>query len=200
MKNTRSSSKTNTKKQTETHEKADVKKIREPEQEKLKKQPDPSAPIHQIAIALFLAMALFVGICFAFKNDVGVIGGAIQNVFFGLFGLGALAVPFLLVQIELFWKRDVATGAVRYKYIVAIFFTLFLSVLIHAFYCLGQNYDELTFASMLSGADIKKMYTDGVAYRGGGFFGGVFGCVLLCGIGYPGTIIFSLLFLVVFRV
>ena len=198
VKNTRSSSKTNTKKQTETHEKADVKKIREPEQEKLKKQPDPSAPIHQIAIALFLAMALFVGICFAFKNDVGVIGGAIQNVFFGLFGLGAFAVPFLLVQIALFWKRDVATGAVRYKYIVAIFFTLFLSVLIHAFYCLGQNYDELTFASMLSGADIKKMYTDGVAYRGGGFFGGVFGCALLCGIGYPGTIIFSLLFLIIF--
>ena len=198
VKSTRSSSKTNTKKQSETHEKTDAKKLHEPEQVKLKKQPDPSAPIHQIAIALLLAMALFVGICFAFKDDVGVIGGAIQNVFFGLFGLGAFAVPFLLVQIALFWKRDVATGAVRYKYVVAIFFTLFLSVLIHAFYCLGQNYDELTFASMLSGADIKEMYTGGVAYRGGGFFGGVFGCALLCGIGYPGTIIFSLLFLIIF--
>ncbi len=201
VKNTRSSSKTNTKKQADSREKGektDAKKFREPQQEKLKKQPDPSAPIHQIAIALLLAMALFVGICFAFKDDVGVIGGAIQNVFFGLFGLGALAVPFLLVQIALFWKRDVATGAVRYKYVVAIFFTLFLSVLIHAFYCLGQHYDELTFASMLSGADIKEMYTGGVAYRGGGFFGGVFGCALLCGIGYPGTIIFSLLFLIIF--
>ena len=200
VKNTRSS-RESTKKQTDARgkqEKTEPQKLREPEQEKLKKQPDPSAPIHQIAIALLLAMALFVGICFAFKDDVGVIGGAIQNVFFGLFGLGALAVPFLLVQIALFWKRDVATGAVRYKYLVAIFFTIFLSVLIHAFYCLGRHYDELTFASMLSGADIKEMYTGGVAYRGGGFFGGVIGCALLCGIGYPGTIIFSLLFLVIF--
>ena len=201
VKNTRSSSRESTKKQTDArgkHEKTEPQKLREPEQEKLKKQPDPSAPIHQIAIVLFLAMALFVGICFAFKDDVGVIGGAIQNVFFGLFGLGALAVPFLLVQIALFWKRDMATGAVRYKYLVAIFFTIFLSVLIHAFYCLGRHYDELTFASMLSGADIKEMYTGGVAYRGGGFFGGVIGCALLCGIGYPGTIIFSLLFLIIF--
>ena len=136
VKNERSSARTGTKKETGSRaksEKSELKKLREPEQEPMKKAPDPSAPIHQIAIAVLLAVALFVGICFGFKDDVGVIGGAIQNVFFGLFGLGALMIPFLLVQIALFWKRDVASGAVRYKYIVALFLMLFLSILIHAF-------------------------------------------------------------------
>ena len=201
VKNERSSARTGTKKETGSRaksEKSEPKKLREPEQEPMKKAPDPSAPIHQIAIAVLLAVALFVGICFGFKDDVGVIGGAIQNVFFGLFGLGALMIPFLLVQIALFWKRDVASGAVRYKYIVALFLMLFLSILIHAFYCLAEGFDDLRFAEMFSWDNVKAMYTEGVAYRGGGFFGGVIGCALLCGIGYPGTIIFSLLFLVIF--
>lgn len=84
--------------------------------EKIKKEPNPSSVGNQLAIVLLSVMAVFIGICYAFADDVGIVGQAIRNGLFGVFGIAAFAVPFLLFQLALFWRRDVVSGAVKYKY------------------------------------------------------------------------------------
>ena len=174
-------------------------KIEAPKAEpEVKKEPDPSSPANQMLILLLAALAIFIGICFAFRDDVGVIGYAISYVFYGLFGVGALLVPFLLVQLALFRKRDVATGAVRYKYIAAFFALLFFSVMAHTIHCLLADIPKLTITSAFSWDSLKELFQKGLAYRGGGFLGGILASALICATGYPGTIMFGTIFLVIF--
>ena len=96
--------------------------------EKQKKEPNPSSVGNQLAIVLLSVLAIFLVVCYAFADDVGVVGLAIRNGLLGVFGAAAFAVPFLLLQLALFWHRDVRSGAVKYKYIVALCFLVFLLV------------------------------------------------------------------------
>lgn len=158
-----------------------------------------STPLgNQFLVLLFAALALFIGVCFAFRDDVGVIGYAISYVFYGLFGVGALLVPFLLVQLALYWKRDVESGAVKYKYIAAIFTLLFFSVLAHTMHCLITHIPKLTISNAFSGESLGALFEKGLAYRGGGFLGGLLASALICAVGYPGTLMFGTLFFAVF--
>ena len=164
--------------------------------EKVKKEPNPSSVGNQLAIVLLCVLALFIVICYAFVDEVGIVGGALRNGLFGIFGVAAFAVPFLLVQLAIFWRRDVASGAVKYKYIVAIFFLVFLSIVVHSIYGLA-NGEKITSAS-LNWGEFKDLYPLGKAYQGGGFVGGVIALAMICALGYPGTLIFSFLFLFAF--
>ena len=158
--------------------------------EKVKKEPNPSSVGNQLMIVLFSVMAVFIGICYAFADDVGIVGQAIRNGLFGVFGIAAFAVPFLLFQLALFWRRDVVSGAVKYKYIVALFFLVFLSIIVHAFYCISDGVGKIT-SSDLVWSRFSGLYGEGKLYEGGGFIGGSLALLLLCALGYPGTFIFS---------
>ena len=166
--------------------------------EKVKKEPNPSSVGNQLAIVLLVVLSIFIVICFAFRDDVGVIGRWIQAGLFGIFGCGAFLVPFLLFQMAIFWRRDVRSGAVKYKYIVALFTVLFLSVMIHTIWCIASGIGDMNFADAFRWSQVKEMFHEGVLYHGGGFFGGLIACAFICAVGYPGAIIFSLLFLVGF--
>ena len=161
--------------------------------DKPKREPNPSSVGNQLAIVLLCVISIFIVICYAFVDKVGIVGGALRDGLFGIFGVAAFAVPFLLFQMAIFWRRDVTTGAVKYKYIVAIFFLVFLSVVVHAIYGLSVG-EEITSAS-LNWSNFKDLYPEGKAYQGGGFVGGVIALAFICALGYPGTLIFSVLFL-----
>lgn len=165
---------------------------------KEKKEPNPSSVGNQLAMVLLIVFSIFIGICYAFRDDVGIIGYAINYCLFGLFGAAAFLVPFLLLQLALFWRRDVLSGAVKFKYLVAIFVLLFSSVMVHTIYCIAADVPKATVEMAFTWHSIKGFFTDGVDYHGGGFFGGLLASALICAFGYPGTILFGSLFLIGF--
>lgn len=172
----------------------------EPEEtlKKDKKEPNPSSVGNQLAMLLLVVVSVFIGICYAFRDDVGVIGYAINYCLFGLFGVAAFLVPFLLLQLAIFWRRDVLSGAIKFKYIVAIFVLLFSAVMVHTIYCIATDVPKMTVANAFTWENIKGFFTGGVDYKGGGFFGGLLAGALICAFGYPGTVLFGVLFLLGF--
>ena len=151
---------------------------------------------HQVVIILLAVLAIFIAICFIFPNKVGLVGYGFATGFFGLFGIAAFLIPVLLIQVAYFWKRDVISGAIRYKYIVAIVFLLLCAVIIHTFRSLALH-EEYTFASAFTWERVKTLFSDGKDCQGGGLVGGLLALVLICAVGYPGTLIFGFLFLIV---
>ncbi|MBQ3489201.1 MAG: hypothetical protein IJA86_01255, partial [Clostridia bacterium] len=150
---------------------------------------------HQLAVILMAVISVFMMICFIFPNSVGLFGLGIANGCFGLFGLAAFLVPLLLLQLAFFWKRDVLSGAVRYKYLISLGVLLLSAVIIHTFRGLALR-ESYTFANAFTWENLKKLFTDGMEYQGGGFLGGITALLLICCFGYPGTLIFGFLFLI----
>ena len=151
---------------------------------------------HQVVMILLAVLAIFITICFVFPNKVGLVGYGFATGFFGLFGIAAFLIPVLMVQLAYFWKKDVISGAVRYKYIVAIVFLLLCSVIIHTFRGLALH-EEYTFASIFTWENLKMLFSEGREYQGGGLVGGALSLLMICAVGYPGTLIFGFLFLIV---
>ncbi len=150
---------------------------------------------HQLLIVLIAVAAVFITICFIFPNNVGLLGLGIANGFFGLFGLSTFLVPFLILQIAVFWKRDVISGAVRYKYLISLGVLLLSAVIIHTFLGLALR-EDYTFSDAFTWESLKKLFIDGMEYQGGGFLGGIVSLALICCVGYPGALIFGFLFLI----
>ncbi len=195
-KKTTSEASSEEKKTSSRQKKTTAKPLEAPKQEE--KEPNPSSVGNQLVMMLLIVMSVFIGICYAFRDDVGVIGYAIAFCLFGLFGFAAFLVPFLLLQMALFWRRDVVNGAVKYKYIVAIFVLLFFSVMVHTIYGIATDLPKLGLTEAYSWDNIKGFFTDGTSGKGGGFFGGLIASALICAVGYPGTILFGSLFLIGF--
>ncbi len=156
---------------------------------------NPFSPVHQVAVVLMIVMSVFISICFAFRNDVGIIGAGITKIFFGLFGFSAFLIPFLLLQMALYWRRDVIHGAIRYKYLVAICVMIFSSIMVHTIYCIATDASKAALGNSYSWESMKAIFTLGTEGKGGGLLGGFLSAALICGIGYPGTILFDVLFL-----
>ena len=150
---------------------------------------------HQLMIVLIAVAAVFVTICFIFPNNVGILGLGIANGFFGTFGLSTFLVPFLILQLAFFWKRDVLSGAVRYKYLISMGVLLLTAVLIHVLRGLALR-EVYTFSNSFVWENLKKLFFEGMEYQGGGFLGGSLAIVLICCVGYPGALIFGFLFLI----
>ena len=150
---------------------------------------------HQLAIILMAVAGVFMTICFIFPNSVGLFGYGIAGGFFGLFGLAAFLVPLLLLQLALFWKRDVLSGAVKYKYLISLGVLFLTALILHTFRGLALR-ESYTFASAFTWENLKALFVDGMEYQGGGFLGGILALVMICCFGYPGALIFGFLFLI----
>ena len=153
---------------------------------------------HQFAVILIAVIGLFITICFIFPDKVGVVGSGLANYcFFGLFGLAAYLVPLLFLQLALFWKRDVLSGAVRYKYLISFGVLLFSAVIVHTFRSLALK-EVYSFETAFAWENLKELYLGGInaPHDGGGFLGGILAIVMICSFGYPGTLIFGFLFLI----
>lgn len=159
---------------------------------KEKKPIDVSAPKYQVLIAFLAALALFVVICYAFPESCGTVGEGIRNVLFGIFGGGAFLIPFLLLIHALYLKRDLKNGAAVYKIFFSVAIIIFTSLILNAAFF--RSMGELSFKN------ISEFFENGKSLIGGGVVGGVLGSVLISGVGIPGTLIFSILFLVIFAI
>ena len=149
---------------------------------------------HQITMILLAILAIFIAICFIFPNSVGLLGYGLAAGFFGVFGIAAFLVPFLMLLIIYFWKRDVLSGAIRYRYLFAIGVLLMFSIIIHTFRGMALR-EEYTFATSFLWETLSELFVDGMEYQGGGFVGGILASLLICSFGYPGALIFGFLLL-----
>lgn len=161
--------------------------------EKPKKPADPSSVGNQIIIAVMTALAIFIAVCFAAAEKVGVIGGFISEFLPGTFGGAALLLPFILLIHALYWKRDTASGLRLFRLMFSFAVTIFLSALIHVLFVATGAIPIDGKTSVL----LKDFYLQGISYRGGGAVGGLLGMLGVRGIGVPGALIFSILFLVI---
>jgi S-DNA-T family DNA segregation ATPase FtsK/SpoIIIE len=195
--NAREEEKTNSRKKNTQKEQEEA-QVPPHEPPKEDKEPDPSSVGNQLAVLLLGVVALFIGICYGFRDDVGIIGYAINQVLFGLFGIGAFLVPFLLVQLAVFWRKDVLSGAVKHKYLVSLSVLLFSAVILHTIYCIIADVPKMTIQMVFSLENLKGLFVKGVEYKGGGFLGGLLASSMICAVGYPGTVMFGSLFLIGF--
>ena len=148
-----------------------------------------------LVMILLAVLAVFISICFIFPNNVGLLGYGLAMGFFGIFGIAAFLVPVLMLLILYFWKRDVASGAVRYRYLIAIGVLVMFGVIIHTFRGMALR-EEYAFESAFVWDSLGQLFVDGMDYQGGGFIGGIFALLLICSFGYPGALIFGFLLLI----
>lgn len=160
---------------------------------KPKKPANPSSVGNQIIIAVMAALAIFIGVCFAAAEKVGVIGGFISEFLPGTFGGAALLIPFLLLIHALYWKRDTASGLRLFRLMFSFAVTILLSTLLHVIFVAAGSVP----VDGKMGVLLKDFYLQGISYKGGGAVGGLLGTLGVRGLGIPGALIFSILFLVI---
>ncbi|MGM9663722.1 MAG: DNA translocase FtsK, partial [Eubacteriales bacterium] len=154
---------------------------------------NPSSVGNQIMIAVLAALAVFIVICFAAAEKVGVIGGFISEFLPGLFGGAALLIPIMLLIHALYWKRDAAGGTRLFRVMFSFAVTLFFSVVLHVIFAAAGSVP----VEGKMGVLLKDFYVQGITYTGGGSIGGLIGTLGIRGLGVPGALIFSILFLVI---
>ncbi len=162
---------------------------------KIKAPVDTSAPKYQVIPLLMAAISLFIIICYIFPDFCGFVGSGIRSVLYGLFSGAALTIPFLVLLQAIYLKRDVKNGTVMLKIFFALASVIFFSVMLHAIFCIfNEDIASLTFG------EVKEFFENGKDFIGGGVIGGVFGALLVSAVGIPGTMIFSILFIIIFAI
>lgn len=117
----------------------------------------------------------------------GVVGGGIQKLFCGLFGVIAYTLPIYFLILAFLWRTEWESGMLRWKIITAVVIALFTAQLAHIF---GGGPDTFHPA---------ELYKSGVALESGGVLGGWLGVLFLRGFDKAGTLVitFGLLFVLV---
>ncbi len=154
---------------------------------------DPERIIHQFMPYILALIALFLIISFFVADSTGFVGGFLKKSMLGLFSYGAYIIPILLLCGAIFWKRDVASGLLVYKFSFSLACVTFISVLVNAFARHGENAIPETFSPI-------TLFNNGCERIGGGIMGGLVGNVLLKGFGFAGTLIFSIALLLLFGI
>ena len=150
----------------------------------------PSAMVrHQVLPCLVAVFALFLGVCCFFPHSVGTVGFAIHHLFFGLFGGVAFVIPFACVYIAVVWKKCVDTYSLGSKFAFAVIELILLSIMVHCF-----SPEELRTYNP------AELWNGGIAVKGGGFFGGFIGTLMLAGFDVVGTMIIVIAALIIFSV
>ena len=145
----------------------------------------------QLLPYLFFVLAVFLTICLIWQDKVGVVGGAIHDLLFGLFGKAALLIPAFMVGDAVMWRRDREEDRLISKIVISAFCTLLVAVLVHEITTSGGAYE-----SFAKSFKIGLHWENGVAGIGGGVFGGMVGALLIFAIDRVGLLLFSIALLV----
>ncbi len=149
---------------------------------------DPSRIRHQLAPSLLVLAAIFLVVCYLAPTLTGFIGNGLRSLMFGLFAKAAWAIPLLLVNTAIFWKRDLLHGALRYKPVFSTLVLVNLSVIIHAATRKAETFS------------LPTLWRDGIDSVGGGAVGGFIGNLLLRGFGVAGTLILTIALILLFGI
>lgn len=174
---------------------AEEKKQTEPQEESKsgkheKKQPKGERPHgfwYQAGPVILLAIGTFLGICLYTDTGVGVAGVLCQRAFFGLVGWAAYVVPPLLLYAALRFRHDYCERSLLRKTVFAGFGVIMVAVMIYTFGIPDAQKQQF-----------DLFYTWGLARHGGGVLGNYIGFGLNYTVAKPGTVIFMLLFIVLF--
>ena len=135
-----------------------------------------AGPYIMSVVGILLAVCMLAG--------DGIVGGGIQKLFCGLFGVIAYTLPIYFLILAFLWRAEWESGMLRWKVITAVVIALFTAQLAHIF---GGGPDTFHPA---------ELFRSGVAFRGGGVFGGWLGVLFIRGFGKACTLViaFGLLF------
>lgn len=164
----------NTKKTTKnTNKKTAAKKAPVPDKEiKQRKPKDPDSVFNRVfpyILGIFAIVTLF---CLAFPGSSGSVGGLYNTVLSGLFGIGAFAVPILLLIGAYKWRSDVGNDVVLLKTLSAFASLVSFSTILQTAF-LDKN--ALSFSP-------PDLWIAGCERRGGGFIGGYVGNLFVSGV------------------
>lgn len=161
-------------------------------------------PAHQAIPYILWAFAILIGVALLLnlfcnfgnhlENDpaahwMGKIGYYICFALFGLFGPAVFALPFLLINLAIYWKKYIDNRLATSKIIVALLAMILMGALIHIF-CLIPLADG---AKDLSAATLLET---GAEMTGGGVIGGKVGYFLYQYGSYVGGILICIILLV----
>lgn len=150
--------------------------------------PDPLSVMNQIIPYILILAAFIIGICVFSRTLMGYLGFAVRLVLFGLYSGSAFAVPFFILNIAFFWKKDIVNNTLKYKTTFSLICLTFISVLIYIFNTTGDVFD------------LKMFWDGGIVYSGGGAVGGAVGWLLYKLVGKVGTVIISVAMLAIFGI
>ncbi|MDD6300657.1 MAG: DNA translocase FtsK 4TM domain-containing protein [Ruminococcus sp.] len=143
-----------------------------------KRKPLGIAPYIVVAVALFIVITFFL-------PDTGIIGPFIKNLMLGLFGAGGYLVPFYMIYLAVFRRRDERNGVANAKIGFAVGSFLALLAIIHLF-------DPATTATEGTGF-LSGLYEQGKQLKGAGAVGSTLGIGLQKLIGHVASVILSVL-------
>lgn len=124
-----------------------------------KKTKQDKGHLSEIAGVIFIALGIFLGICIYFKTDTGLLGGALKDVLFGLFGLFTFLVPFLLIILGIFSIAARNKSLNRGKaWLVALLIVSVMS-LVHTFSLNSIELEEGFFAYVVDSYNLGVQHT-----------------------------------------
>ncbi len=157
---------------------------------KIKKQRkgwNENSALHIAMPVVMLALCAFFGICIYTEVSVGVFGDFIGRVFFGLFGNAAYFIPPLCLLASIFWRAEVKRHGLLKKTVFGFCALLIVGIL---FYTYGVSEAQKTALSSFWSLGNEKI--------GGGVFGNLIGLPIRLLVDKAGTLILSVILLVVF--
>ncbi len=126
---------------------------------------------------ILIAVGVFLGVCVFVRTDTGLLGGALRDVFLGLFGLFTYAVPFIFVVIGALIIAARNKKVNKGKVALIVMFVIAVLSLVHTFVLSELELDKGFFAY------VADSYRLGGQSAGAGAFGCllVYPCNLLIG-------------------
>ncbi len=154
-------------------------------------------PYVLMLLGIFIGAALILNLFCNWQNSLenpsdhwmGIVGYGICYGLFGMFGPAAFAIPFLLFNLGLFWKRYIEHRLTISKIVASLVFMLVFSSLIHVFWLIGFESDSQRVLSALT------LIQYGAATTGGGLIGGGIGLFLYTYCRFAGAIILTIILL-----
>ena len=146
--------------------------------EKTKPSKNPDSLGNQILLCVIGLAGILLGLCFiltdmkkGFDGLTGPVGYSVCVLFYGLFGIGAFSIPFLVLIYAGMWKHSLASHRTFSKAVIIFLISALISSLCHLI-------AKAAGSEMLAGAsfwNVDKMWNCGVSLAGGGVLGGFIG-------------------------
>ena len=161
-----------------TEEKREAKASRREIRDKKKNKPVEIKGLLRAMPVILFAVALFVALCFL-TAQTGAFGNFISECLKGLFSYMAYTIPFLILINAIFFYDNAKRRKLFSSFVLSLIALITLS---EVAYLITNFSVEPQFSPSL-------LYNDGIASKGGGFIGGLFGFVLTKLVGKVGLIV-----------
>ncbi len=148
-------------------------------------------PYFLIVFALFLLLCFVTHDLFGKKDALGIVGSGMRNLFCGLFGGSAYAIPLLFAYLGIRWRRFTAQNNLTAKTVFTFLTLIDLSAVIHVFSISARKTPFGVF-------NFGELWKSGIKLQSSGIIGGLFGELSHMLLNVIGTAIIGIALLVVY--